>query len=79
MKSAHPPFFQPPFAAFSLEHLVALNYVPAGLFGEQCSAADLDGTNPPAVPRQHALPHDVAVGVAGVVAVIGRPDNRRAR
>jgi hypothetical protein len=43
---------------------------PAGLFAEQCSSADLDGTNPPAVPRQHALPHDLAAGVAGVVAVI---------
>jgi hypothetical protein len=43
---------------------------PAGPFGEQCSSADLDGTNPPAVPRQHALPHDVAAAVVTVVAVV---------
>jgi hypothetical protein len=39
-------------------------------FGEQCSSADLDGTNPPAIARVYALPHDVAAAVVTVVAVV---------
>jgi hypothetical protein len=74
MKSAHPPFLQPPFAAFSLEQPVALNYQRktrrrTGPFGEQCSAADLDGTNPPAVAGMDAATDDVAAPIIIVVVV----------
>jgi hypothetical protein len=42
-----------------------------GFFGEPCSSADLDGTNPPAVAGVHATTDDVAATIVVVVVVVG--------